>query len=204
MRVPLILIAIMLLAWEASVAQVSAVVQKPTVEVYAEPRLDASKVTTLTRGASVTISAQQGLWYQVQVAAGTTGFVRVNDVRASYAAVERGDANVRALFEGKSGEARVTETAGVRGIDENELKAAALDQTQLNAMIGNRVDAAAGAAYAAEHGLQATSVAYAAEAKGASAAEPTEAAAAKLRWTMIYARPTVTRRCPPPGTRNVQ
>ena len=46
-------------------------------------------------------------------------------------------------------------------------------------MIGNRVDAAAGAAYAAEHGLQATSVAYAAEAKGASAAEPTEAAAAK-------------------------
>jgi len=180
MRVcPMILIATMLLAWEPSVAQVSAVVQKPTVEVYTEPRLDAPKVTTLTRGASVTISAQQGLWYQVQVAAGTTGFVRVNDVRASYAAVERGDANVRALFEGKSGEARVTETAGVRGIDENELKAAALDQTQLNAMIGNRVDAAAGAAYAAEHGLQATSVAYAAEAKGATAAEPTQAAAAK-------------------------
>ena len=175
----LILIATTLLAWGSAFAQVSAVVQKPTVEVYAEPRLDASKVTTLTRGASVTISAQQGLWYQVQVAAGTTGFVRVNDVRASYAGAEGGEANVRALFEGKSGEGRVTETAGVRGIDESELKAAALDQAQLNAMIGNRVDAAAGAAYAAEHGLQATSVAYAAEAKGASAAEPAEAAAAK-------------------------
>ena len=118
-----------------------------------EPRLDAPKVTTLTRGTAVSISAQQGLWYQVQVAAGTTGFVRVNDVRVSYAGAEGGEANVRALFGGKSGEGRVTETAGVRGIDESELKAAALDQAQLNAMIGNRVDAAAGAAYAAEHGL---------------------------------------------------
>ena len=106
--------------------------------------------------------------------------MRVNDVRVSYAGAEGGEANVRALFDGKSGEGRVTETAGVRGIDESELKVAALDQTQLNAMIGNRVDAAAGAAYAAEHGLQATSVAYAAEAKGASAAEPTQAAAADL------------------------
>jgi hypothetical protein len=168
-----------LLASAAAFAEVSAVVQKPTVDVHAEPRLDAPKVTTLTRGTTVTISAQQGLWYQVQLVTSTAGFVRVNDVRVAYAGAEGGEASVRALLGGKSGEGRITETAGVRGIDESELKAAALNQAQLDAMIGNRVDAATGAAYAAQHGLQATSVAYTAEAKGAGAAEPSQAAAAK-------------------------
>jgi Zn-dependent protease with chaperone function len=168
-----------LLAAGAAVADVSAVVQKPTVDVHAEPRLDAPKVTTLTRGTEVTVTAQQGLWYRVQVAASTGGFVRVNDLRVAYAGAQGGEANVRTLLDGKSGEGRITETAGVRGIDESELKAAALDQAQLNAMVANRVDAAAGAAYAAERGLAATTVAYAAEARGAPAPEPTQAAAAK-------------------------
>jgi beta-barrel assembly-enhancing protease len=166
-----------MLATVAAVADVSAVVQKPTVDVHVEPRLDSPKVTTLTRGTEVTVSAQHGLWYQVQVAASTGGFVRVNDVRVAYAGTEGGEGSVRALLGGKSGEGRITETAGVRGIDESELKTAALDQAQLNAMIANRVDAAAGAAYAAERGLAATTVAYAAEAEGAPAPEPAQAAA---------------------------
>jgi hypothetical protein len=175
---PVLTLTTLLVAVVAA-ANVSAVVQKPTVDVHAEPRLDAPKVTTLTRGTEVTVSAQHGLWYQVQVAASTSGFVRVNDVRVAYAGTEGGEANVRALLGGKSGEGRITETAGVRGIDESELKAAALDQAQLNAMVANRVDAAAGAAYAAERGLAATTVAYAAEARGAPAPEPAQAAAAK-------------------------
>jgi hypothetical protein len=175
----LTLLAAALLSPVAAFGAVSAIVQKPTIDVHAEPRFDAPKVATLARGASVTIAGQQGLWYQVQLAAATGGFVRVNDVRVAYAAIEGGEANVRALFGGKSGQGRVTETAGVRGIDESELKATGLDQAQLTAMVGYRVDAAAGAAYAAEHGLQATTVAYAAEAKGTPAAEAAEAPAEK-------------------------
>ena len=38
---------------------------------------------TLQRDTAVTISAQQGLWYQLQLAAGKTGYVRVNDVRVA-------------------------------------------------------------------------------------------------------------------------
>jgi uncharacterized protein YgiM (DUF1202 family) len=167
-----------LLAPAATVAEVSAVVNKPSIDVRAEPRLDAPTVTTLTRGTALTVSAQQGLWYQVQIVAGKGGFVRVNDVRVAYASAEGGESSVRALL-GKPGAGRITETAGVRGIDESELKAAALDQAQLNAMIANRVDAAAGAAYAAERDLKATAVAYDAEARGASANVPAEAAAAK-------------------------
>jgi Zn-dependent protease with chaperone function len=173
------LIAAALLGWGVTYAGVSAVVQKPTIDVHAEPRLDASKVTTLARGTSVTITAQQGLWYQVQLVTDMSGFVRVNDVRVAYAAAEGGEANVRALLGSKSGAARITETAGVRGIDTSELKAAALNQAQLDAMIGNRVDAAAGAAHAAEQGWPATTVAHAGEADGASPVSTEQAAESK-------------------------
>jgi hypothetical protein len=74
---------------------------------------------------------------------------------------------------GKAGEGRVTETAGVRGIDESDLKSAALDQAQLDAMIGYRVDGSAAAAYAGEHGWQVTTVAYAGEAKRGKSAGST-------------------------------
>ena len=49
----------------------------------------------------------------------------------------------------------MTETAGVRGIDESDLKSAALDQTQLDAMVGNRVEPPVAATFAQEHGWQA-------------------------------------------------
>jgi predicted Zn-dependent protease len=81
------------------------------------------------------------------------------------------------LLGGKAGEGRVTETAGVRGIDESDLKGAAPDTAQLNAMVANRVDAATGAANATSHGWQATSVAYAAEAKGVTGETTTVQAA---------------------------
>ncbi len=100
---------------------------KPTADVYAEPRFDAPKVATLQRDTAVKISAQQGLWYQLQMPAGTPGFVRVNDVRMAYAGAEDGEANLRVLMGGKAGKGRVTETAGVRGIEESDLKSAAFE-----------------------------------------------------------------------------
>jgi hypothetical protein len=123
------------------------------------------------------ISAQQGLWYQLQMPAGAPGFVRVDDLRIAYAGIEDGEANLRVLLGGKAGEGRITETAGVRGIDESDLKSAAFDQAQLDGMVGNRVDDPAAAAYASEQGWSATSVPYAGEAKrgksgGTSAAKP--------------------------------
>ena len=155
--------------------------QKPTADVYAQPKFDAPKVATLQRNTDVKISAQQGLWYQLLMSAGAPGFVRVNDVRMAYAGVEDGEANVRVLMGGKAGKGRVTETAGVRGIEESDLRSAAFNQAQLNAMVGHRVDASAAAAYAAEQGWQATRVAYAGEAKPAkkSGKPPSEPAASK-------------------------
>ena len=161
--IPNVLSAIALMASNLSAAALSGVVQKSSVDVYAEPRLDAAKVANLKRDTAVGIATQQGLWYQLQMPA--AGYVRVNDVRIDYAGTEDGGANLRVLLGGKAGEGRVTETAGVRGIDESDLKSAAYDGVQLNAMTANRIDDTAATAYAAEHGLQATIVAYENEAK---------------------------------------
>lgn len=161
--IPIALIAIALMTWSLGAAALSGIVQKASVDVYAEPRLDAAKVASLKRDTAVSISSQQGLWYQLQMPA--AGYVRVNDVRIDYAATEDGDANLRVLTGGKAGAGRVTETAGVRGIDESDLKSAAYDGAQLNAMMANRVDDAAATAYASEQDRQATTVAYDGEAK---------------------------------------
>ena len=158
------LVATALLSPMVSAAELAGTVQKPAVDVYAQPMFEAPKITTLQQNATVNISAQQGLWYQLRLAEEKSGYVRVNDVRIAYAGAEDGEANLRVLMGGKAGAGRVTETAGVRGIDESDLKSAALDQAQLNAMVGNRVEPAAAASYAQEHGWQATTVAYAAEA----------------------------------------
>jgi Peptidase family M48 len=166
MRAPLMaLMAAALLGSSATAADLSAVVHKTTADVYAQPNFDAPKIASLTRSTAVRITAQQGLWYQLQMPAGTPGYVRVDDVRIDYAGAEDGEANLRVLMGGKAGQGRVTETAGVRGIDESDLKSAAFDQSQMNAMASYRVDDAAAMSYASAQGWNATSVAYAAEAK---------------------------------------
>jgi len=153
------------LATSVAFADISGVVIKPAIDVYAEPKFESAKVSTLKRDAAVTVTAQQGLWYALKLEAAATGYVRVNDVRINYGSVEGGEANLRALSSGKAGVGRVTETAGVRGIDESDLKSASFNQAQLDAMVANRVDAAAAATNAGAQHWEATTVAYDAEAK---------------------------------------
>jgi len=98
-------------------------------------------------------------------------------VRLAYAGAESGDANVRVLLTGKAGLGRVTETAGVRGIDESDLKSAAFDATQLEAMTSQRADGSAAASYAGGQGWHATAVPWADEAE-ARVADPAEQPAA--------------------------
>jgi Zn-dependent protease with chaperone function len=168
----------------ASAEELSAVIHKPSVNVHAAPKLDAAVIEALKRDAAVTIASQSGLWYELKLPDGKSGFVRVNDVRVNYAGTESGDANVNALTTGKAGAGRVTETAGVRGIDESDLKSASMNQAQLDAMVANRSDAAASAAFAGQHQWQATSVAFEGEAKpgkgnGSSASAGKAASAAQ-------------------------
>jgi len=162
---PIALITSLLAASCAAAAELPAIVHRPVVDVYAQPEFDAEKIATLKRDAKVSVSAQQGLWYELLMPDGKPGYVRVTDVRLEYASAEGGEANMRALLSGKAGEGRVSETAGVRGIDESDLKSASFNAAQLKSMVGYRVNAPVAAGWAGEHGWQATKVAYDGDAK---------------------------------------
>ena len=165
MRAPFLFLAALLAAAAASAADLTATVHKSEVNVYTAANLESPRLAKLKKSDTVGITEQQGLWYAVKLPDGKAGFVRVNDVRVNYGRVEDSDANMRVLTTGKSGAGRVSETAGVRGIDESELKAAAFNQAQYDAMVANRADPAAAATYASAQGWQATSVAWDAELK---------------------------------------
>lgn len=142
----------------------SAVIRKPTVEVRSGPDMASPVTSTLKRDAAVTVTGQQGLWLRVMLADGKAGFVRVNDVRLAYASKETGG-NMSALFSGKAGKGRVSETAGVRGLDESDLKAAVFNAVQLAKMESYRVTPDAAASAVSSKGWIATKVAYATEFK---------------------------------------
>lgn len=141
-------------------AELDALVSKPSVDVRSHPDFSSARVATLKRNAPVKIAAQQGLWYRLALA-GKPGYVRVNDVRVAYAGTATNGGGV--LFVGKSGAGRASETAGVRGLDENDLRTAYANGAQLAKMESYRVSPAAAAAYADSHRLADTTVAYATE-----------------------------------------
>jgi hypothetical protein len=164
-RVPFDIAIVLLCAWVGPAAATHATVRKPSVTVYAASQLDAGTVDVLKQDGVVEVTQQSGLWYEVRLGDGRKGFVRVNDLRLEYAATSDGSGNLAVLTSAKPAAGRVTETAGVRGIDESDLRGANADSTQLRALENQRVDAGTAAAEAARQGWQATKVGYAAEAK---------------------------------------
>lgn len=139
----------------------TATISKPKVDVHRTPDFKSPAVATLTQNASVAVSGQEGLWFKVQTADGKAGYVRVNDVRMAAAKVEKGGG--KALFAGKAGKGRVSETASVRGLDESDLKSARFDAAQLQLLESYRVDAATAEKAAAKRRWTRTEVAYTGE-----------------------------------------
>src|SRR5690606_27499663 len=153
------------LAIPAHAADLPAVVHKRSVEVRAAPDFESPAITTLGRDAPVAISAQKGLWYQLALDGGRSGYVRINEVRVVPAGQESDDDGRRALFQGTAGKGRVTETATVRGIDASVLAAGRHDAAGLARLEAHRVDAGTAAAHARAQGWQARSVPLAGEAQ---------------------------------------
>jgi Zn-dependent protease with chaperone function len=162
--VALLLSGAALLPAAALAAGLAAVVHKPSADVHAEPDLASATVATLPKDAAVSVAAQQGLWYQLEPGTdGTAGYVRVNAIRLAGTGAKKSD-TLQVLLTAKSGRGRVSETAGVRGIEESELRSAGFDAAQLDAMHGHRVAAGDASAWAAGQGLAATTIPWPGEA----------------------------------------
>lgn len=99
-------------------------------KLVAEPFADAKKVGSLAKGDAVTILKKTGGWYQVK-GKGPQGWVRMLSVRRGEAGKSSAAKDVAALSTGRTGTGQIVSTTGVRGLSEEELKAAKYDEKEL-------------------------------------------------------------------------
>ena len=99
-------------------------------KLLAEPYADAKQVGTVAKGDAVTILKKNGGWYHVK-ASGVQGWIRMLSVRRGEAATSSAAKDVAELSTGRAGTGQIVSTTGVRGLSEEELKAARYDENEL-------------------------------------------------------------------------
>jgi len=128
----------------------------------AEPYTDGKTVGTLAQGAKVEILQRQGGWFRVKTAGGG-GWVRMLSVRRAAAGKTSAAGEVGGLLSlatGRAGTGKVVATTGIRGLDEEQLKAAKYSESELALADSIVVSRAAAAQFAAGAKLAARAVDY--------------------------------------------
>ena len=141
----------------APTGSTQATVYKDNVAVHQTASPTAPTVTSLSKGSPIDVLRQEGLWFNVKAQPSTVGYVKINEIRLAQPAAGKGDGY--SMFVG-GGHAKLSETAGVRGISETSLRTATMDEAALQAMQSHRVEAATATAYAGRMRLTRTDVAY--------------------------------------------
>lgn len=119
----------------------------------------AASVGRVSKGASVEVLARQGGWTQISTA-GATGWVRILSVKSS---VDSSSGNALGVFQmgtARRDPSRVVAVAGLRGLNEEELRGAhfnANELMRLDQFISSRIDAEQ---FARSAGLRHLDVAY--------------------------------------------
>ena len=129
-------------------------------DLKAEPFRDAKTVGSLTPGDNVEILEKQGGWFQVKSAKGS-GWVRMLSIRRGEARKGSGDAaGVLGLASGRAGTGHVVATTGIRGLSEEELKAAKYNEMELKKAESFAATEAEARKFAAEGKIVARKVEY--------------------------------------------
>ena len=130
--------------------------------IKSEPFKDADTVGNLNKGDTVQIVTKKGGWLRIK-APGGAGWVRMLSVKrgaggGSNAASELG--GIAAMSTGRAGTGQITSATGVRGLSEEDLKAAKFDAAELSRAQGNAVSASVASQFAAAAKLAGQSVAF--------------------------------------------
>lgn len=130
-------------------------------ELKAEPFRDAKTVGGLKAGDKVEILKRDGGWFQVKSARGS-GWVRMLSIRRGEARKAAGGeaAGLLGLASGRAGTGKVVATTGIRGLSEEQLKAAKYDKAELkqaDSFVSSRAEAQK---FAAKGGLTARKMDY--------------------------------------------
>jgi hypothetical protein len=153
-----IAIALLLAANSALAGEAGSVVKND--ELKAEPFRDAKTVAALSSGDKVDILKKEGGWLQVKSAKGS-GWIKMLSIRRGDARKGTGDAaGLLGLASGRAGTGRVVATTGIRGLNEEELKAAKFDAAQLKLAESYATSRAEAQKFAAKGKLVAHKVEY--------------------------------------------
>lgn len=100
-------------------------------DLKAEPFRDAKTLATLASGGKVDILGKDGGWYKVKSAKGS-GWVRMLSIRKGDARKGGGDAaGLLGAASGRTGTGKIVATTGIRGLNEEELKAAKFNEKEV-------------------------------------------------------------------------
>jgi Bacterial SH3 domain len=146
-----------LLAGEAGVAL------KPA-EIKAQPFRDAKSIGSLARGERIEIVQREGGWYRIKIGK-LDGWVRMLSVRRGAARQQTTMTDdLLGLASGRAGTGKVVSTTGIRGLDEEDLRTAHFNASELKKVDGLAVTPAQAQAFAAAGKLAARRVDYLPEA----------------------------------------
>lgn len=126
----------------------------------AEPRTDAAALISLTSGTTGEALARQGAWVQIRTGA-ATGWLYSFNVRFGTATVSGdGAGSVLGRVFGPRQRVNVTSTIGIRGLDEEDLKQARFDNSQVQQLDNFAASRDQAESHAGELGLSAARVDY--------------------------------------------
>ena len=128
--------------------------------LYAKPAVRSATVGKVARGTPVTVVARQGGW--VEVSSGRTrGWVRMFSVRSSVGGGSNAASELAGLARaGQRRPGNIVATAGVRGLNEEELKTAKYSERGIQDLASYSVSAGAARQFASQARLARQNVAY--------------------------------------------
>lgn len=127
-------------------------------KLYSQPSSGAKVTATVAKGASVDILAKQGGWLRV-TAGRSTGWIRLLSVRAGAGGLGgAGIGDVVGAATTKSDPSRVVAVAGLRGLNEEDLKKAQFNADELARLQAMGVSPTQARSFAGQAGLAAVSV----------------------------------------------
>lgn len=127
-------------------------------KLYSQPSSGAKVTATVAKGASVDILAKQGGWLRV-TAGKSTGWIRLLSVRAGAGGLGgAGIGDVVGAATTKSDPSRVVAVAGLRGLNEEDLKKAQFNADELVRLDAVSVSPTQARSFAGQAGLAAVNV----------------------------------------------
>lgn len=142
--------------------------------LFSEPSSGSTVAATVAKGTSVNILSKQGGWLRV-TAGRTTGWIRLLSVRAGEGGSGgSGVGDVLGAATTRSDPSRVVAVAGLRGLNDEDLKQAKFNADELARLNAWEVNASQTKSFASQSGLVAVNVPGLPEPKPAQSSSPWE------------------------------